>query len=259
MKKIFKMFGIIAIVAVIGFSFFACEEDEDDSGDGGGGTIASPTGIEMISIPAGTFTMGSPASEPNRESDETQHSVTLSGFKMGKYEVTQEQYQAVMGSNPSSFNSSPAEGETQGNRPVESVSWYNAIVFCNKLSIKEGLNPVYSINGSTNPADWGEVPRSYSDPNRTTWDAAVMDINKNGYRLPTEAEWEYACRAGTTTPWYVEEASLGGAAWYIDNADNKTHQVGLKTPNAWGLYDMHGNVYEWCWDRYGAYSSGVSD
>jgi formylglycine-generating enzyme required for sulfatase activity len=208
---------------------------------------------DMARIPAGTFIMGSPETEPYHLTDETQHQVTLTkSFYMGKYQVTQEQYQAVIGSNPSYFTT-VVEGEdgTPGKLPVEKVSWYDAIVFCNKLSVMEGLSPVYSISGSTDTAVWGTVPINYDE----TWDAAVMVSGANGYRLPTEAEWEYACRAGTETAWYTSNTEAGPphlntAAWYSDNAASKTHEVGLKTPNAWGLYDMHGNVYEWCWDWY---------
>jgi formylglycine-generating enzyme required for sulfatase activity len=213
-------------------------------------------GVEMVNIAGGTFTMGAPASENSVgsfDNERPQHRVTVSVFSIGKYEVTQEQYQAVMGINPSYFRTGADAGETQNRRPVECISWYDALVFCNRLSIAEGLTPAYSIGGNTNPDNWGGIPTS----DNATWNAVTMAAGSNGYRLPTEAQWEYACRAGTTTPWHSgTQAALGNYAWYKSNTD-KTHEVGKKQPNARGLYDMHGNVKEWCWDRYGAYSSGA--
>jgi formylglycine-generating enzyme required for sulfatase activity len=191
-------------------------------------SVAGAT-VAMVEIPAGSFMMGSPSSEESRDDDESQHRVEITrGFQMASTEVTQAQYEKVMGANPSQYKGA--------DRPVEQVSWLGAVQFCNRLSARDGLSPAYRISGTS-----------------VTWDA-----KSNGYRLPTEAEWEYACRAGTTTAYHTGggEADLARAGWYGKNAGNETHPVGKKTPNAWGLYDMHGNVWEWCWDWYGEYGSG---
>jgi formylglycine-generating enzyme required for sulfatase activity len=189
----------------------------------------------MVRIEGGTFTIGSPSNEYGRRSWEgPQHLVTVSAFYMGKYEVTQAEYQSVMGTNPSILKGS--------NLPVENVSWYDAVEFCNRLSQQEGLTPAYSGSGSSTTCNW----------------------NANGYRLPTEAEWEYACRAGTTTPFSTgnnittNQANYNGNYPYNNNATgifrNTTTPVGSFASNPWSLYDMHGNVWEWCWDWYGDYS-----
>jgi len=209
--------------------------------------------IDMVLIKGGTFTMGSPANEPERMDHEgPRHQVTVSSFYMGKYEVTQKEYQEIMGTNPS--------GIKGDNLPVENVSWYDAIEYCNIRSKKEGLTPAYTINKNQN------------DPNNTSkFDIVRWTVNwnknANGYRLPTEAEWEYACRAGTTTPFSTgnnittSQANYDGNDPYNISAKGeyreKTTSVGSFAPNAWGLYDMHGNVWEWCWDWYGDYTSGA--
>jgi uncharacterized repeat protein (TIGR02543 family) len=182
--------------------------------------------IEFKTIAAGTFKMGSPSTEANHKADEMQHTVVITkDFYIGKYEVTQKQYNDVMGE--ATGDNTYGKGD---NYPVYDVSWYDAVKFCNALSEKEGLTSAYTINGSD-----------------VTWNEG-----STGYRLPTEAEWEYACRAGTTTAYSFGESDIDlyDFAWYIEDSELKTHEVGKKRANQWGLYDMHGNVMEWCWDWY---------
>ena len=182
---------------------------------------------KMIYVEGGTFQMGS---TNGGSSEQPIHTVTVSSFFIGKYEVTQKEWQEVMGYNPSY-----SEGD---NRPVEKVSWYDAVEFCNKLSEKEGLTPAYTINGNNVSCNW----------------------TANGYRLPTEAEWEYAARGGNKSRNYKYSGSdnIDDVAWYDANSDGRSHDVGTIAPNELGIYDMSGNVWEWCWDWYGSYSSSPS-
>jgi formylglycine-generating enzyme required for sulfatase activity len=178
-------------------------------------------------ISAGTFMIGS----QKGESDEKPlKNVTISGFWMSSCEISQKVYNAIMNHNPSSF-------KDDDTLPVEMVNWTDAATFCNTMSKKAGLQPCYD---------------------EISW---ACDFTKDGYRLPTEAEWEYACRAGSTGQYTSgeNESDLARVSWYVGNSDYKTHPVGGKEPNAWGLYDMHGNVWEWCNDWYGTYDNTTTN
>ncbi len=218
-----KAYIILSLVIVALLFFASCTKGTDPSGGEATATALTTEqaielqrttapngeisqtfdGIEFVWIPAGSFVMGDEYAKPA-------HRVTLSkGFWLGKYEVTQAQWQSVMRSNPASFKGDDL--------PVETVSWNDCQAFIQRLN----------------------------------------DIGNGKYRLPTEAEWEYACRAGTTAGYSFGDSytRLGDYAWYRSNSGGKTHNVGEKRPNAWTLYDMHGNVYEWCSNWYGKYSS----
>lgn len=258
MKKIL----LLIMVCLLLFSLAACGKNETKRGEDDSEMKENSTennkDNELIQTPSaevpknfvlvkgGTFKMGSPKTEAWRSADETQHMVTVSDFFMSRYELTQAEYEAVMGSNPSNFS-----GE---NLPVENVTWLDAVVYCNARSEKEGLTPVYNIEGQN-----------------VSWNRSA-----DGYRLPTEAEWEYACRAGTETPFYMENSPSAEEANYYGHypymieenyfsQENLTIQpgeyrqttvsVGSFDANPLGLYDMHGNVGEWTWDIYGEYST----
>ena len=190
-------------------------------------------GAEMAMrwIPAGRFLMGAAGDREALKSEKPQHKVLITrGFWIGETPVTQGQYIAMIGENPSHFK------ETGGDAPVEQVKWQEAATFANRLSVLENLPPCFTETG---------------DELEGVGQVGVDALGVWGWRLPTEAEWEYAARAGTTTPRY---GLLERIAWYRENSGRKTHPVGLKEANAWGLYDTLGNVWEWCCDGFAAYS-----
>ncbi|HOZ50114.1 MAG TPA: formylglycine-generating enzyme family protein [Candidatus Hydrogenedentes bacterium] len=178
--------------------------------------ITTPSGAVMVLLPGGTFTMG----DNDGEVDEPEHAVTVSPFCIDQFEVSQEEYERLMGDNPSKVKSKK--------NPVEQIRWSDAVRYCNARSREEGLEPAYDL---------------------TAW---TCNFEANGYRLPTEAEWEYAARAGTGTAYSfgASDDDLTKHAWFKDNAKAKPHPVRQRRPNPWGLYDMHGNVWEWCNDFY---------
>lgn len=244
----------LLLAGIMVLSLSACGESEttpdtdvtDNDQEINAGEIEMDIPDSFVLIAGGTFQMGSPESEAWRSADEAQHTVTVSSFYMSAYEVTQTEYAAIIGNNPSSFSGDDL--------PVENVSWLDAVAYCNAKSETEGRTPVYTIDGKN----------------------VIWDRSANGYRLPTEAEWEYACRAGTVTPFYIAESPSAEQANYYGHypygiEDNyfsqgnltvkpgeyrqTTISVGSFEANPNGLYDMYGNVGEWVWDYYGAYPS----
>jgi len=207
-------------------------------------------GYEMVRVPGGSFQMGDTAGDGDKD-ERPVHTVTLSTFSIGKYEVTQGLYAQVMWNTPSTSRGA--------NLPVEHVTWYDAVEFCNKLSEMEGLQPVYAIYNRS-PAEGYPIESA----------RVIAGWSKNGYRLPTEAQWEYAAKGGNGSPGNYPYSGSNNAdevawcgvnsgdidlAWVFSDNPTRTRPVGTKKPNRLGIYDMSGNVWEWCWDWYGTYPS----
>ena len=212
-RAITGVFFLFLILSV----YSGCRRSEDTGS--GPQVIKTKTGIEMIAIPGGWFEMGSKNGSPD---ESPVHRVRISPFWMDRYEVVQEEFKKYQISDPSHFKNPK--------NPLEQINWTDAAIYCNERSLAEGLEPCYD---------------------EETW---KCNFDANGYRLPTEAEWEYACRAGTSTAYSFGNnvRELKEYGWFTDNSSKKTHPIGQKQPNPWGLYDMHGNVAEWCNDLYAA-------
>ena len=261
----------LPLIAVAALALFGCQNPARDP---------EPPLLNMVSVPGGVFQRNIVMSDNQTE---------VGAFHISRCEVTQAQYVEVTGKLNPSWNVYPNVTADDTDRPVDMVRWFDALVFCNSLSMREDRTPVYTILGSTDPADWGAVPTSEAHSNYDAWRAVVADWDADGYRLPTEAEWMWAAMgategggswmdgifmdgyrkryAGDETPTYLPDNALDDYAWYeatsgllgSGNPDYGTHEAGSKLPNELDLCDMSGNVSEWCWDIYGDYPSGYLD
>ncbi|MDP6543932.1 MAG: formylglycine-generating enzyme family protein [Phycisphaerae bacterium] len=214
--------ALIALLALAGAMGVSCQRRDDADSAKPLPVFTTKSGVEMLHVPGGWFQMGSATGQAD---EGPVHRVRVDAFLMDKYEVTQDQFRRLEIPDPSHFKGP--------RRPVEHATFAEVVEFCNERSLAEGLKPCYKLEAS------GRVSH--------------CNFDADGYRLPTEAEWEYACRAGTDADRFFTggaDRNLRRYAWYAVNAAKKTHPVGLKQPNAWGLYDMYGNVAEWCNDYY---------
>ena len=242
--------------------------NESTSGSSGGSGNSSGTGNGSGNIPEGfvkvkgTTITGNESWTPVSEVFVSGRSITIPDMYVCDHEVTRGEFKEVMGTDPSTANAYDKDGnELTGdavlNNPVNYVNWYDAIAYCNKLSLKENLTPCYSVSGVT---DWENLDYSSIPTEKdTNWDELTYDKEADGYRLPTEAEWEWLARGGENYT-YAGSNTVDDVAWYISNTnDTETREVKTKAPNGYGLYDMSGNVYEWCYDWKGTVNSYTAD
>ena len=258
MKKA-KWFATVLVVASVILCAIGCANPSGSTGSGNGGAIVNIKVPEGFVLVKGTTITGTESWTPESKVFVSGRQLTIPDLIVSDHEVTRGEYKALMGSDPSTASAYDKDGnELTGdavlNNPVNYISWYDALVYCNKLSKKENLTPCYTINGSTDPDKWGTVPTSRDN----TWDAATCNFEANGYRLPTEAEWEWLARGGEEYT-YAGSDSVDDVAWYTSNTnDTGTREVKTKAANGYGLYDMSGNVWEWCWDWYGSINESTA-
>lgn len=252
--------NLLLILSIIFCLVTSCKKEAEE---GPNATIVVPDGFVIVN--GGTVNGSSKFALSISEKEEDKgvfldgRKVTIQTFFMCDHEVTRKEYIDIIGTDPSNTKKAIVDDENSENMPVETVNFYDVLIYCNKRSMAESLEPCYEINDTTNPDEWGAVPRAVDAENYDVWDNVKCNFNSNGYRLPTEIEWEYAARggqdgikddhpliyAGTS-----DKNQLDEFAWYSENSGTHKHEVKKKKPNMIGIYDLSGNIYEWCWDRF---------